>query len=303
MISVIIPTLDSERSAAEIIRRLAVQTVPVGEIIVIDSQSSDDTAQIFTQGGARVTEVRREAFHHAAVRNQGATLACGDFLVFMTQDAFPTDRYCLERLIAPLTQGRASASFARQIPLCDATPLERFARRTNYPEHSRIVDASDIANLGVRAFFFSNSFSAVRRETFDELGGFPEHTIMNEDMLFATKLLRSGKKIAYVAEATVEHSHDYTFAETLRRYFDIGVVFTQAREELGNVRLKGEGARYLGKLLTHLVRNGDYHWLPAAFAESAAKFVGISLGKRYRHLPFRWTRRMSMHPDYWSRRP
>lgn len=302
MISVVIPTLDAGPYAKRIVVQLAAQTLPPDEIIVIDSQSSDGTAEAFRALGATVEEVERVAFHHATVRNRGAAQASGDVLVFMTQDALPADRNCVERLVAPLLDGTAAASFARQVPSADSSPLERFARQTNYPEQSRNVTESDIETLGVRAFFFSNSFSAVRRDAFEELGGFPTHTIMNEDMLFAARLLRSGGPIAYVADAVTEHSHRYTLGQTLRRYFDIGVVFAQAREELVGVPLGGEGARYVGKLLTRLARDGDYHWIPAAIAESAVKLVGVSLGKRYRSLPLAWTRRMSMHPQYWVRR-
>jgi rhamnosyltransferase len=299
MVSVIIPTLEAERYVERITRQLAVQTMAPDEVLVIDSGSRDGTVAAFREAGVRVVEVTRETFHHGRVRNLGWSEARGEFLVFMTQDAVPADRRCLEKLISPLLRGRASASFARQMPAPDATPLESFARRANYPEESRTVDASHVSTLGTRAYFFSNSFSAVRRDALEGLGGFPTHTIMNEDMLFAARLLRSGQKIAYVADALVEHSHRYSLAQTFKRYFDIGVVFEQARQELCDLPLGRDGRRYVGKLLTHLASEGHYHWIPAAIAESIAKLAGVSLGRRYRRLPLSWTRHLSMHPHYW----
>lgn len=85
---------------------------------------------------------------------------------------------------------------------------------------SRIVDARDVQTSGIRAYFFSNSCSAIRRDVFEQVGGFPIHTIMNEDMLFAAKLLNAGHRIAYVAESIGEHSHNYTLWQSLKRYFE-----------------------------------------------------------------------------------
>ncbi len=298
-VSLIIPTLNAEPFVQRLMSSLGEQTLPASEIIVMDSQSDDGSAARFRDLGAQVHTVERATFHHASVRNAGARLASGDVLVFMTQDALPRHPEWLEHLTRPLADGTAAASFARQAPRQTATPLEGFARTTNYPAQSRVVGKDDIARSGVRAFFFSNSCSAVRRDVFECLGGFPGHTIMSEDMLFAAALLKTGHRIAYVAEAVVEHSHDYGAAQTFRRYFDIGVVFEQARGDLAGVSLGGEGLRYVSKLFTHLLESGHYDCLAGAAVESAAKWVGVSLGKRHRVLPLELKRRFSMHRNYW----
>jgi len=124
---------------------------------------------------------------------------------------------------------------------------------------------------------------------------------MNEDMLFAARLRRAGYRIEYVPEARVLHSHDYSLIQTFKRYFDIGVVFAQAREELAGLDATGEGIRYVRGLFTTLLRDRQYAWMAAAAAESAAKWVGIFLGKRYKSLPLPIVKRLSMHRRYWDR--
>ncbi len=81
--------------------------------------------------------------------------------------------------------------------------------------------------MGIKTFFFSNVFSAIRRKEFEEIGGFPENVIMFEDMLFAAKLIERGYKIAYVPEAKVIHSHDYSLVQQFRRYYQAGVSFKE----------------------------------------------------------------------------
>lgn len=42
-------------------------------------------------------------------------------------------------------------------------------------------------------------------------------------MYFAAQAVITGYKVAYVSEARVRHSHNYSVMEEFKRYFDIGV--------------------------------------------------------------------------------
>ena len=46
---------------------------------------------------------------------------------------------------------------------------------------------------------------AIRKDTFEELGGFDEELIIMEDLEFAHRLKTSGKRISFLAKATVDH--------------------------------------------------------------------------------------------------
>lgn len=298
-VSIIIPTLNAMATLPQVLGVISDSgTAP--EVIIVDSDSEDGTREAAEAAGARVLSVRRSQFRHGATRNLAAREAAGEILVFMTQDCLPTGPDTLTRMTAALRDGSTAACFARQIARDGATPLERFARMYNYPSESRTVSVADDEPIGIRAAFFSNSCSAVRREALDALGGFPTHTIMNEDMLFAARLLKAGLTIQYVADAVVVHSHDYTTLQTFKRYFDIGVVFEQAESELAGSGSTSEGLRYVRSLFTWLWRERQYAWLPIAVSESAAKWVGTFLGRRHKSLPLSLVRRSSMHRAYWS---
>ena len=131
------------------------------------------------------------------------------------------------------------------------------------------------------------------------VGGFPQDVIFGEDTITAAKLLLSGWKIAYVAEARVYHSHGYTWTQELNRYFDIGVL--HAREswlirEFGATG--GEGGRFVRSELNYLWPR--YWWfIPSALVRTALKLVGYRLGRIERKLSIRWKRRLSMHHRFW----
>lgn len=81
----------------------------------------------------------------------------------------------------------------------------------------------------MKTAFISNSFAAYRKQAIQEVGGFPTHTILCEDMFVAARMLLNGWKVAYVSDACVYYSHNYTILQEFKRYFDIGVF--HAREK------------------------------------------------------------------------
>ena len=115
-VSVIIPTLNAGNQIRRLIDSLQSQVLTPLEIIVIDSSSKDDTAEIARTANCEVMEIDRALFNHGRSRNMAADLASGNVLVFLSQDALPVDETFLEELTRPIREGTAVAVTARQIP-------------------------------------------------------------------------------------------------------------------------------------------------------------------------------------------
>jgi glycosyltransferase involved in cell wall biosynthesis len=107
MISVIIPSYNAGRWLAESLDSILGQTVPPGEVVVVDDGSTDDSREVLAAYRGRVEVVSGEHGGLAAARNLGLRLARGDWIAFQDADdvALP-DR--LERLKAHL-QGTPDA--------------------------------------------------------------------------------------------------------------------------------------------------------------------------------------------------
>jgi len=275
------------------------QTLRPREVIIVDSESNDATVEIAQSLGSRVIRIKREKFRHGLARNMGAEIAQGSIIVFLTQDAIPEGPHTMERLILPLNDPGIGVTYGRQVAPGGAPLLEKFFRQFNYPPVSVEKGGNNVKSLGVKAFFLSNVCSAVRRELFWSLGGFPTDVIVSEDLLFGVKVIKSGHKILYVAEAKVIHWHDYSLGELLRRYFDIGVVFAQ-HKFLRDLRVKGEGGRYAIELLRFLAQKGAYGHIFRALLEIGIRGLGFYLGRHYQLLPKFLRKKLSRHPSYWS---
>jgi len=300
-ISVIIPTLNAERYLPELLGRLKSQTLKPDEIIVVDSSSNDRSVMVAEQFGARTLIVERHTFDHGGTRNYAASHAKGDILVYLTQDALPSGDAFLENLTSPFQNVQVAAAFGRQIAGPTADPIERMTREFNYPPTSTRKSKESLKEYGIKTFFFTNVCSAIRKNAFLSVEGFPQPVIMSEDMIFAARCILKGYSIQYVSEAQVIHSHQYTLIQQFRRHFDIGAALSMNDWLLQYASPQGEGAKLVKKQLEELLENRLWSWLPRWFAENLTKSLGYFMGLHYRKLPNAIRIAFSMHSYYWKR--
>lgn len=298
-ISVIIPTWQAALYLPTLIPQLHSQTLAPSEIIIIDSSSPDGTAALARDLGCKVEVIPQNDFNHGDTRNRAARLASGDVLVFMTQDALPVDNQFLAELTRPLLEKRAAAAYARQIAADDASPLEKFNRAFNYAPISHQKTNADLPRMGIKTYFFSDTASAVRRDDFWSVGGYPAEVIVNEDMILCARLLQAGHTIAYQAAAQVYHSHASSLSKLFQRYFDIGVFMRQSQDVLVGAKSGGEGLRFALAQLRYLVEQRQWGWIPRSLVESPLKLVAFHVGKRSRYLPIWLNRRLSGQKAFW----
>jgi rhamnosyltransferase len=277
MVNVVIPTLNGQDYLEDLLPSLKTQSIQSYPIIV-DSSSTDDTSKLATQYEARVLTVSRNDFNHGKTRNLGIFHAKSEIVVLLTQDALPADEFCLENLVKPLQDPQIVASFGRQVPRHDASPTETFTRLFNYPVTPIVKGREDLPGLGIKTFFLSNVCSAIKTKEFKELGGFPENIIMFEDLIFAAKAILKWYKIAYVPEARVWHSHNFSLTQQFRRYQDAGLSLRNNAWIFEHTKGNREGAEFLKQEIVYLSKNHQYHWIPYAIAESVFKFTGFWLG-------------------------
>jgi rhamnosyltransferase len=303
---VIIPTYNGGavwKACSRALQDACAATPQVAGVLVVDSSSADDTVAVAQAGGFAVQRIDPRDFDHAGTRNRACAGLDGepDVVVFLTQDAILASDASLRELLRAFSDPTVAVAYGRQLPHADANPIAAHARSFNYRERGYVIGKEDGRSMGLKAVFTSNSFAAYRLSVFKDLGGFPEKSILSEDMYFAAKAVMAGHKIAYVADATVLHSHNYTPLEEFRRYFDIGVFHHDEAwigREFGGAG--GEGKRFLISEFRYLAAHAPA-WLPRACVHNFLKIAGYKLGKSYSSLPMGLRRRFSMHKKYWNR--
>lgn len=299
-ISIVIPTLNAEKNLTNLLKSLWSQRQPPTEIIIVDSSSDDNTRFIAKELHAKVIEIRRNSFDHGGTRNLALRNTQNEIVIFMTQDALPADEYFVENLITPLKREDVPLSYGRQIPRNDANLIEKIIREYNYPEKSMIKDVSMLKTLGIKTFFCSNVCSAVRKKEFEEVGGFPEKIITNEDMVLAAKMILKGYKIAYEASAKVIHSHNYNLREQFQRYFDIGVSISRNRWLITDIRVEKEGRKLLIDSIKYLMKEKSLNLILPLLIQFFIRYLGYHIGLSEKMLPLKLKKLLSMHKYFWD---
>jgi len=197
-LSVIIPALNEERFIGATLCRLkeaiqrfqsSHQKLPV-ELIVVDNDSQDKTADIARSFGATV--VREPIRNIARARNAGARAAGGDALVFLDADTL-VPLSLLARIAAVMSD-----------PLCDggAVNIEERPSRA-------------IIRLYLRAFSLLGRLTGMaqgaaqfcRRGAFLALSGYDESIYMGEDVDFYWRLSRTARRaerrVCYITDVRV----------------------------------------------------------------------------------------------------
>ena len=301
-VALIIPVRNGARYMDRLLPALRSQTLQPDELLVVDSASTDGGAQRWRQYGARVLPVDPAQFNHGGTRGWASTQVTADILIYMTQDAVPANPQSFERLVAGLLRDeRIGTAYGRQLPHPDAGVLAQHARAFNYTDTSRVKWTSDAPELGIKTCFSSDAFAAYRRDVLTQVGGFPQDVIGSEDAYVAGRMLLAGYGVAYVADAQVSHSHDYSVVEEFKRYFDIGVFYSRERwirHAFGGAG--GEGGRFVRSELAAVMGAGRWWQVPEVLVRSAAKLAGYRLGHWERRLPVSIKRKVGMFPGYWK---
>jgi glycosyltransferase involved in cell wall biosynthesis len=228
-VTVAIPVRDGGELFRGTLAALARQTIE-HELLVCDSGSIDQSDVLAAQHGARVLRIEPTSFSHGGTRNLLMREARGTHVALLTQDAEPRDDDWLERLVGgfslagdvAVTYGpycpRPSASFAVRLELeqwfASLSPDGR-ARIDRLAPQDRGLSVLDL--MGRRGFL-TDANSCLLRSAWERV---PFRDVpYAEDRVLAVDMLRAGYAKAFIPDAGVLHSHQYTSWEELRRCFD-----------------------------------------------------------------------------------
>ncbi len=308
-VDVIIPLYKPDKEFFTLLDKLLEQTIKINNIILFNTEEKYFERLVYgtpfpQKYGkyADVYHISKREFDHARTRRLALTKSNADIFVMMTQDAMPVDSHLLQRLLESLKDEKTAVAYARQLPTQDCNEIEKYTRRFNYPDESRIKNLEDLDNLGIKTYFCSNVCAAYKRNVYDELGGFVRSAIFNEDMIYAAKAIQSGYSVAYAADASVYHSHNYTNMQYFKRNFDLGVSQAEHPEVFKGIPSEREGKKMVSQTTAWLWKTKKRKKVPSFYIQCMFKYIGYFLGKHYRMLPKFIIKRCTSNRQYWENR-
>jgi glycosyltransferase involved in cell wall biosynthesis len=225
-ISVVIPAYNEESFLPHLLTSLRQQTFKHPyEVIVVDNNSTDKTAQIAKEYGAKVVSEKKKGYAHAC--NAGFAAAKGDIIARADAD-YVQPKDWLENIWKAFQKDADLIAVGGPL-----YPLEShwWENIIYYP--AIVIWMYILKGLG-RGFLFPNM--AVRREIYEKTGGFDTKLKFGEDTEMCLALTRLGK-VAYMP-----HIYVYT---SIRKMRSLGFVQSVFGYSFGN-----QIAMYLGKEAT-----------------------------------------------------
>ena len=281
LVSVLVRAHNDEAFIERTLRGIFAQKVDFPfEVIVCDDASTDRTREIAARFPVRFFERPEGAYTPGRTLNALVRAARGDLVVFNNSDAIPLDGHWLAALVRPLGGVEAPLpvfTFANQLPRPTAQALVRKDSERAFGDGK--VQAT-------WRFFFSLASSATWRRLVADTP-FDETIQYSEDVEWAWRNSRRAEnpvKIVYCPDARVEHSHNYTWRELVRRFRGEGaadrIIFGDRpsflREMSGAVKEVLRDWRYLA------TRPRDWCEFPAApfrrFIQRVAHWQGMREG-------------------------
>ena len=200
-VSVIVPAHDESALIRRCVSSIAAQDAPAHEIIVVDDHSTDDTAEVAAQAGARVVAAadRPEGWLGKPwAAWQGAQAASGEYLLFVDADAILAPA-CLRAVVAGAEKSGADLLAALPRAACASVaeallqPVMLILMMWQF-DPRRVNDPKDAAAAA------PGSFLLFRRSAYDRAGG---HVAVRgeivEDLKLAQLVKQSGMTLRLVS--------------------------------------------------------------------------------------------------------
>jgi glycosyltransferase involved in cell wall biosynthesis len=180
--SIVIPAYNEEAflpaTLAAVNTAMAAMPAAHGEVIVVDNNSTDRTAEVAQSHGARV--VFEPVNQISRARNAGAAVAAGRYLLFVDADTV-VGADLLGAALAALDSGKVCGGGARVGTTEQADPGARF--------FLWLWNA-----LSPRLGYAAGAFVYCRREAWEQVGGFSQDLYASEEITFSRLLRRWGRE-------------------------------------------------------------------------------------------------------------
>jgi len=227
-VSVVIPTFNAGPGFEELLRKLDAQERDFElQVVVVDSGSTDGTAELAAKHGAVLHRVPKAEFDHGATRDLGISLSSGEYVALTVQDAVPLDERWLAAMVENLREDpRVAAVYGRHVPRPDAGVMTRALvgnlavaglerREQEIQDHAQYLSLPPAQRR--RAASFDNVSSCLRRSVWEE---FPfGEADFAEDLRWGKKVVEAGHRIVYEPRSVVVHSHERGALYDLRRHY------------------------------------------------------------------------------------
>ena len=211
LVSVVIPTRNSEKFIEKCLESVKSQTYKNIEVIIVDNNSMDNTKEIAKKYTKKVFNFGPE---RSAQVNFGVKNSNGEY-VYKVDSDFVLDKYVIEQCINEAKKGY------------DAIVVH------NSPDVN-ISWMAKVRKFEVDMYKYDITHSSARfvnKKVYQKIGGFDEKITAGEDYDFQNKLNRGGFKTEFIDAEALHLGEPTSFWKHMRKYYEYGKDFVNYKKE------------------------------------------------------------------------
>jgi glycosyltransferase involved in cell wall biosynthesis len=237
LVSVIVPTKNSDKTLEACLKSIKDQTYTNIEIIVVDNNSTDNTKEVSQKYTDKVFNKGPE---RSAQVNFGVTQAAGEY-VYKVDSDFVLDLKVIEECVIKANDGY------------EAVVVH------NSPD-VRVSWIARIRKFEVDMYKYDITYSSarfVKKEIYENIGGFNEKITAGEDYDFQNKLNRGGYKTGFVEAEALHLGEPTSFWGHMKKYYDYGRDFVNYKQ--ANAKESSKQLGFFRNVYFKHWRNFIYH--------------------------------------------
>jgi rhamnosyltransferase len=219
--SLVVRAFNEGQHIGKLLEGVMLQTVQPVEIILVDSGSTDNTAILAEQYGAKVVHIPPKEFTFGRSLNMGVAAARCDLVAIASAHVYPVYPDWLENLLEPFASPEVALTYGKQRGNGSSKFSERQIFSRWFTEESVVPQNHPFCN---------NANAAIRRSVW-KAHPYDEKLTGLEDLAWSKWVLEQGYVIAYKADAEIIHVHAETSQSVLKRYRREAMAFKQIYPE------------------------------------------------------------------------
>jgi rhamnosyltransferase len=208
----------NERGHLERLLRILGRQTMLPEVIVVDNESTDGSAEVAAANGANVVHLPKADFTYGHAINVGVANASADIIVMLSSHSLPWGNRFIENCLKPFRDEEVAAVSCLRVDISDE--ILDAMEGTVIDLRQSWLDSKTLTgpvNWDIDLTLFPpNSGCAFRKSVWKQIP-FDEHIDASEDMLWCYQVLNAGYRIA-TASAFYKYSVVPKFWPALRKY-------------------------------------------------------------------------------------
>lgn len=235
-ISVVIRTYNEEKHLGEVLEQLKKQSYKNYEVIVVDSESTDNTLYIANKYDVKIINILKSDFNYSYASNIGVKNSTGDIICFLSGHSVPVKETFLEDINKIFENEKIGGCYGDVIALDDGSITEKIFNKLGYLKNKIKGNKKEIElESSIHPGILSCSNASIRKklllkhpfvESLGKKGG--------EDVELAYRIIQDGYYVAKVPNLLVKHSHGNNLIKFSKEFINWRIMYKDVLSYINN---------------------------------------------------------------------